>query len=263
MFSLSSDNPERSLKAVDGSGIFRNGCMDYLQSRGETDDLLNTPSFRGVWLSLFRPSLRLRETLVESFTAMQLWPREFSAAQCRLKHPALMGEILLNSQGQDVDVGGFDFAKVKETIVPHALRAIQCSQKMAGDPKVTLYLYSDVADVVEYLMNQTTVDAATETEIDRAAINVVHEVRLVRRPTVWATANLDRNLGLPVESYLGAFADLYTAVAARCVSYGVGNYGHLAARLSGTNCSLVHTESVKGWGRKYGEEVGRAEVCEL
>ena len=42
------------------------------------------------------------------------------------------------------------------------------------------------------------------------------------------------------EEYYSAFVDLYIAIGARCLSFGVGNYAYLVAKIFSTPCLQVH-----------------------
>jgi hypothetical protein len=43
-------------------------------------------------------------------------------------------------------------------------------------------------------------------------------------------------------AYRATFVDLYLAVAARCVTFGVGNFAYLATKISGTTCRIRHAD---------------------
>jgi hypothetical protein len=73
-------------------------------------------------------------------------------------------------------------------------------------------------------------------------------------------AHLDKNKGRPPEDYYPTFVDFWLASEARCVTYGVGFYGALAAKVSGTSCRLLHEN--EAWG-DVGDKASRTPQCIL
>jgi hypothetical protein len=85
-----------------------------------------------------------------------------------------------------------------------------------------------------------------------------------RDASKWPTAHLDRQLGLPPEAYVSTFIDLYIAASARCIAFGVGNFGYLAAKISGTNCVVLHEgQRTRGQARMWNQQSGGARKCKL
>jgi hypothetical protein len=261
---------------------------EVLHTRQETDFVHNTSTYGTLWRALFRPSPLLRTHLVRSLRTLHLQPRQYQAAHVRARHPGRTGYAITNADGTNADAAGLDFAgPFRDSVIADGVRAVQCALKAASSNTTTafnkpVYFYSDSDDLVRYMQshysnNSTTATADGNSVSDNAtdpnvpATNdtlptTAHSQKLVvvSRPITGRTVHLDLQQGFPVESYVETFVDLYIAALAQCVVYGVGNYGYLASRISGTDCALahqhIHSERI---ARRYDEATHRAPLCVL
>lgn len=83
--------------------------------------------------------------------------------------------------------------------------------------------------------------------------------RVVSR-NVWETpaTHLDREKKVPKRTHIASFVDLYLAIQARCLVFGVGNFAYFAARISGTDC-IARYENITH--HRFNQQTGGAPYC--
>ena len=79
---------------------------------------------------------------------------------------------------------------------------------------------------------------------------------MVARNVTLENAHIDRQKGRAAPDYYGTFVDLYVAMQARCVVYGIGYYAAFAAKISGTDCAYLYAEET--WGSQVEKN---ARIC--
>jgi hypothetical protein len=223
--------------------------MDELKRLGETDMLHHTHSFGMIFHSLFQPVPSLQQQLRRIQSNLGLIPKQYSAVHCRVRHPsnfrdfnhsAKMGEGLYFP-----DKSGLAFhGEGKEMAVSIAIHAIDCTPRVVASGKTSshepiIYFYADEEELVQYMTN----DIAQKSPLDEAASKAVEGIRLVARPLDDQTLHIDKQDGKThdAKAYFGTFLDLYLAADARCISYGIGNFGYLASKIAGpTGCHVRH-----------------------
>ena len=72
-------------------------------------------------------------------------------------------------------------------------------------------------------------------------------------------AHIDRQKGRAPAAYYGTFVDLFLAINARCMTFGVGFYAVFAAKISGIKCKQLYTE--EAWGGSERKAL-MADICE-
>lgn len=140
---------------------------------------------------------------------------------------------------------------------------VKCSARLLRQPNEAIYFFSDSSELVDYVVNGKGRVGPNQTKIDLAMANITQSNRVVaRNVSGYPTIHIDLQSGFPAEYYLDTFVDLYLAANARCVSFGVGNFGYLASKISGTTCTQVHNlMPVVRDRRIYAQQSGGAPVC--
>ena len=223
------------------------------------------PVLGAIFRSLFRPSTAVQAKIDAIYKQLSLSPGNYTTAHCRVRHPGLYGQkILGKEEGKDADESGLVFeGEFKENAIRAALMGVKCSARLKSVPNEAIYFMSDSDELVDYVVNGKGRTGSNQTEIDLAMTNATTANRVVARNISGTpTLHIDRQKGFPAEYYLDTFVDLYIAVNARCVSYGVGNFGYFASKISGTSCRQVHNlMPVVKDRRKWNQQGGDAPVC--
>jgi hypothetical protein len=199
---------------------------------------------------------------------------KYSATHCRVRHPGrFMDNIATGKNGSEADVSGLPWhGPNKEMALASATRALLCTQWLSKSTEEPVYFYSDSEDLVQQLLveqNQIQTGATptfaenNETKTGRKRQSVLKTTTLaVRDVSKWPTAHLDRQVGLPAEAYVSTFVDLYIAASARCIAFGVGNFGYLAAKISGTKCLVLYEgQHTRAQARMWNQQHGSARKC--
>lgn len=267
-------NETRSKKVV---VLFREGHSVDLSSKlialGETDTIHDTATFGKVWHAMFRPSALVQSQLNQTRNELGLIPGQYLAAHCRVRHPGRFATNVAGKTDHEADSTGLPWMSPhKEMAVESALHALKCSEWVANATTQPIYFYSDSEDLVHYLLdakNRSSIDLvptsnANETGIDLRTRQLMQKTRFTARNLEWPTVHLDRQLGLPAEAYVSTFVDLYMAAGARCIAFGVGNFGFFASKLSGTKCLVVHEKhNSRRQAQLWRQQTGGAPTCPL
>jgi hypothetical protein len=138
----------------------------------------------------------------------------------------------------------------KEAAIQIAEHAVKCSQHLVGTANEKHYFYSDSDDLMDYMRN-----------------NSHHGVQIVSRSTRQPSAHLDELLvverNFTWEAFANAFLDLYVAINAKCLTFGMGNFGYLAAQLSESNCTMRATIARKKKLLKWGTFHPNIPLCPI
>jgi hypothetical protein len=146
-----------------------------------------------------------------------------------------------------------------------ATKALTCAQTVAPDHPI--YFLSDSNDLVRHVtvelrdahylaMQANNANNASDSEPLYPALQaVVAQAQsqsgsgvgmIVARDVTNETAHLDRQKGRPADAYYSTFVDLFLAIHAHCVVYGIGYYAAFAAKISGTPCKYLYQK--EAWG---------------
>lgn len=224
-----------------------------------------------VFRSLFRPSAALQSALDKVYREVNLTPGNYTAAHCRVRHPGFYGHRATGKvNGQDADASGLIFEGVwKEKATRAALMGVQCAARLRQNDAEPIYFMSDEEQVVAYVVHgkggSGGGDDNATAAVDAAMAAATREARVVaRNVTARPTLHIDNQPGHPPEYYMDTFVDLYLAINARCVSFGVGNFGYFASKISGTTCTQVHSLMAnRKEMRKWNQQNGGAPMCNI
>jgi hypothetical protein len=244
-----------------------------------------TLSFGNIWRAMFRPSPLVQKELDATMDSLGLVPGKYSATHCRVRHPGRFANYTWGKNGGEADISGLPwYGPNKDMAIKSAVRALKCSHWISSEStnnkeQEPVYFYSDSEDLVHHLLsekkNQTTnmatatrsklLDSSNETDLERQTRDVLSKTKLAARDlSKWPTAHLDRQAGLPAEAYVSTFVDLYIAASARCIAFGVGNFGYMAAKISGTKCLVLHEgHHSRRQARMWNQQSGGARKCRV
>ncbi|GKY91959.1 hypothetical protein MPSEU_000167500 [Mayamaea pseudoterrestris] len=247
---------------------------ERLRALGETDMLHQSSTYGNIFRMFFRlhpkvqlelenvlSTLRLRPTLQPTDHFLNAHNYDhfsyYSGVHCRVRHPkATPKDVLVKGKHQDhpADKTGLPWeGETRDFAIETATHALQCAKTLAQSKDEPIYFFADSNDLVRFMsheLNDATFMRVNETllrdPIARNAQEVVQSMHVVARNVQLENAHIDRQKGRDAPSYYGTFIDLYLAMYARCITYGIGYYAILATRISGTQCKLLYTEET--WG---------------
>ena len=254
-------------------------------------DLHKAPTFGAIWNLFFRPSPQIRTEIVRVMGEMGLLRNKregayayakanddvslpptvhYTAVHCRVRHPKAhpLGEVVkgknanypADKTGLPWVEGGPQRAFALET----ANKALVCAGEIQSDSKNALpvYFLSDSNDLVNHvaveLANTTYLNerGSNASWVNPKLLSTVRSQRIVARDTTLENAHIDRQKGREAPAYYATFVDLYLAMKARCVVYGIGYYAAFAAKVSGTDCTYLYAK--ESWGAQVAKS---ARIC--
>ena len=148
--------------------------------------------------------------------------------------------------------------------------AINCTNRMRAHESEPVYFFSDSEDLVRHMaapLQDSLVNGNASLSEQRS--NVIKETispgRIVSRDLYKKTVHLDLEDAPDVSYFYGTFVDLYLGVAARCVSFGIGNYAYLSTRISNTKCLQTHERFRPALARRWGTDLRKikGEKCPI
>jgi len=173
-----------------------------------------------------------------------------------LAYPILLLLFLLQkNENYPADKTGLPWlGKMREFAVETGTDALQCAKRKLQNPSEPIYFFSDSNDLVRYfsreLQNETFVKTnhtlLKSNSVDWAALQAAQSSRVVSREVHLENAHIDRQKGRAPPAYYATFVDLFLAINARCITFGVGFYAVFAAKISGIKCKQLYTE--EAWG---------------
>lgn len=244
----------------------------WLTELGETDMIHGTATFGNIFRLLFRLTPPLQSALDQIYDSLHLQPGLYSAVHCRVRHPkAFVGMVKGKYDKYPADKTGLPWeGDTRQTAIATGVRAVRCAQTLLEEQQFAdpIYFFSDSNDLVRYMSHELYNATYTEqhatnftwSAVERDALAVAQTARILARPSDEENAHIDKQKGRDAPAYYGTFLDLYLAMQARCVTYGVGFYAVFATKLSQTPCKLLYQE--EAWGGDARKRMG-APLCSL
>eukprot|EP00977_Amphora_coffeiformis_P021191 scaffold8966_cov152-Amphora_coffeaeformis.AAC.2 len=227
-----------------------------LIASGETDMIHDTATFGNIFRLFFRLAPPLQAQLEEIYQNLHLQAGAYSAVHCRVRHPkAVVGLVKGQNENYPADKSGLPWeGETRQIAIDTANRALRCAQTLQPTDHDPIYFFSDSNDLVHYMSNEiynatflkqhANHFAASSTE--QKALEISRTLKVLARPATHENAHIDRQKGREAPAYYGTFIDLFLAMNARCVTYGVGYYAVFATKISHTPCKLLYQE--EAWG---------------
>jgi hypothetical protein len=245
---------------------------ERLVALGEKDMLHWTSSYGGIFWMFFRPSPAIQSELDAVYQELNLSPGHYSAVHCRVRHPkATPSNVMVKGKNDahPADKTGLPWEGAsRDFAVETATRALKCAKTLLEEPNEPVYLFSDSNDLVRYMSHELkdpkfvagNMTIFKDSKVDAAALKIAEGTNVLAREMSIENAHIDRQKGRDPPAYYATFVDLFLAVHARCVTYGIGFYAVFATKISGISCKLLYQE--EAWG---GSEAKRQNTnhCEL
>jgi len=251
-----------------------------LMDLGETDLLHWKSSFGHLFWSMFQPSPNVQKELDQIHEELNITENSYSAVHCRVRHPkATPPKIFVKGKNANypADKTGLPWVnQTRDFAIATASKALQCAKlHMPGDDddkkKEPLYFFSDSNDLVRFISHELTSpkflhknsSLLVKGTYDQDALKQVQSLRVVSRSSETENAHIDRQKGRPPEAYYGTFVDLWIAIQARCVTYGIGYFALFATKLvvgDPKKCELPYVYQEEAWGGRAGTKKG-SQTC--
>jgi hypothetical protein len=198
---------------------------------------------------------------------------------CRVRHPkAYEAGTMIKGKNDKypADKTGLPWIEghpLREFACQTAATALGCARAIANHGGVVketpnniqmpVYFLADSNDLVRHvsleLQDMTGYLHTNTTGIYQPLLTEVQSLprrRIVARDMTLENAHIDRQKGREPAAYYGTFIDLYLAMQAKCVVYGIGYYAALAAKISGTTCAYLYAQ--EAWGSQVSKQ---AHIC--
>ena len=145
-----------------------------------------------------------------------------------------------------------------------ANKALTCARDVGdtNDETTPVYFLSDSNDLVTHVAveladsNYMKTHGSNSSWVNQQLLETVRSQKVVARNTTIENPHIDRQKGRPPDAYYPTFVDLYIAMKAKCVVYGIGYYAAFAAKISGTDCTYLYAK--ESWGAQVEKS---AKIC--
>ncbi|KAG7369049.1 hypothetical protein IV203_031792 [Nitzschia inconspicua] len=244
----------------------------------QPEQLHVAPTFGKIFHLFFRPSPAVYDEIKTVLHMLQLTPNQYTAVHCRVRHPKAheAGSVVKGKNAKyPADKTGLPWDEghpLREFACQTATTALQCARDIAKEDTTSsiqtisslpIYFLADSNDLVRHvsleLQDTKGYLQTNKTGIYQPLLNEVQATphrRIVARDVTLENAHIDRQKGRDPPAYFGTFVDLYLALQARCVVYGIGYYAAFAAKISGTTCSYLYAQ--EAWGSQVSKQ---AHIC--
>ena len=254
------------------------------ESYWKASDLHKAPTFGRIWKLFFRPSPAVRGEIVDAMEKMDLLLHEkedtgspndlpptvpYKAVHCRVRHPKAHppGKVMKGkNEKYPADKTGLPWIvgePQRAFAIETANKALICAKEIPGiDKTAPVYFLSDSNDLVNHvaleLADSTYLKehGSNASWVDPSLLETIQSQKVVARNTTLENAHIDRQKGRPPPAYYATFVDLYLAMKANCVVYGIGYYAAFAAKISGTDCAYLYAK--ESWGTQVEKS---AKIC--
>lgn len=254
------------------------------ESHWKASDLHKAPTFGRIWKLFFRPSPAVRGEIVDAMEKMDLLLPEkegkgspndlppsvpYKAVHCRVRHPKAHppGKVMKGKNDKyPADKTGLPWVEggpERAFAIETANKALVCAKEIPGiDSTAPVYFLSDSNDLVNHVALELADEAylkehiANTSWVDPSLLATIRSQKVVARNTTLENAHIDRQKGRPPPAYYATFVDLYLAMKAKCVVYGIGYYAAFAAKVSGTDCAYLYAK--ESWGTQVEKS---AKIC--
>jgi hypothetical protein len=264
---------------LEKEGFYRNDPNSHKPSQ-----LHVSPTFGDIFNLFFQPSTEIQQQLASIQTELSLNDNDYTAVHCRVRHPKAhpVGQVVKGkNDNYPADKTGLPWEEghpLREFACQTAATAISCAVSAAamqeeeeaegGGRNNKIYFLSDSNDLVRHVVTELqspTYLQNNKTGIYQPLLDVIQQttttssssyLSIVSRDVTMENAHIDRQKGRDPPAYYGTFVDLYLAIHAKCVVYGIGYYAAFAAKISGTRCAYLYAK--EEWGTQVSKS---AHIC--
>jgi hypothetical protein len=198
-----------------------------------------------IWPNLFRrmfkPSTALGKVIDDHANKYGLVPGAYSGAHVRARYPGEgIQEIRRksNSTQEDEVINMYD-PPTRAVVNEIGENAIQCAVKLFPETR-QVYFATDTNRIIDYLLHESPIwspQNKNETLSTRPAIIIVSRPNYNK-----GSLHIDTHLNFPgregiapVDEFYQIFIDLWILSHTKCLSQGLGGFGHFASILSGNH----------------------------
>ena len=200
----------------------------------------------GIFRHMFRPSPALGETLDAFAWERGMVPGEYTAAQIRARFPVGSGGIQMVVKVELVNMKHDDTRRLVHEIADNAA---SCAFGAMPHSK-HVYIATDTWETVEYLMHESPLWANDHSVRAGNHVTNASDANRRRQPPAEIVARPDYKVPAlhlnapnfhgsegkaPPEAYFSIFFDLWMLAHSKCMSQGLGGYGHFGSMLSGNH----------------------------
>jgi len=214
-----------------------------LKKAHETDMIDDTLTFGRIFWSFFQINPKVQNLIMEQKEILQLHKNNYVAVHCRTRHPKGWSKDKppprAEVEGYPADKSDIIFEGYeKEFTVSVATHAIKCAQALQKNhPHAEnidhfaepVYLLTDTFKVTNHMVSSPESPFSEDNQV-------------IARDDSVPSFHIDRKKGRSIEEHYGTFLDLFFMIEARCITYGIGNFGRLASKISGTKCLNQHRQ---------------------
>ena len=218
----------------------------------KAEDLNHGPAFGNIFWTFFRLAEGLAQeldrTLQEELSGLSS-PGTYSAVHVRARHPKSGTK---HARGKVYKAGGADKWGLlfegpgKDAAIQTASHAMDCILQASNATALNepIYFYADSDDLAQYM---STIWRKNDTDAKWHTNETNHGfARILTRRSHHENLHIDRQEHDDPAVFYPSFIDLLLGAQARCISYGVGNFGYFSAKLSNTPCRVLYQH--ESWG---------------
>ena len=180
--------------------------------------------FKHIFQSLFKLSDPVQELLLSTKKEIGLG-EDYVGVHLRARYPGI--SKVLDKAGEQIDFNGITNVtpQVKQEILKLGNHAIQCTRAAAGDKDAQVYFASDTVLAMKLQHEQD--DRVVHLKTDQERVH-------------FGASRAASSKGPQCSQYYPAIVDLWLLSQAKCIGFGVGGYGSLAAMMSDFECWTIH-----------------------
>ena len=211
----------------------------------------------------FQPSPALDLQLQQVERNLGIETRKFNAVHCRIRHPKSF-DSNSNISNEEIipflDSHGFNWTseELRHHAIKHALKALSCHS--SSKEQTPTYFFSDTLELSKFVINEGDL-TSNMSKLEREARTTFDAMDIVaRNDSSDKNRHIDREKYGDPPSYFGTFIDLYIAMRAECITFGIGNYAFFAAKLSGTSCRYMYEK--ERWGFIVSSKIALSKTCD-
>lgn len=226
-------------------------------------DVHNSATYGKLFHIFFQPSPPLNVQLQQVEQDLGIETREFDAVHCRIRHPkSFHSESKIAAEMIPfLDSHGFNWTneELRGFAINHALKALSChSTSKEQNP---IYFFSDTLDLAKFVVDKGNF-TSNMSKLERDARSSFDGMNIVvRNDSSEKNRHIDREKFGDPPSYFGTFIDLYIAMKAKCITYGIGNFAFFASKLSATSCRYIYEK--EHWGLIVSSKTSSSKTCDV
>ena len=221
---------------------------------GSSGGLRSVDVWPGIFRRMFKPSKGVGKAIETIAKESGLVPGEYGGAHIRARFSVGRGGIKMRSKKNENAGVNMGDNETQQMVKRLGDTAVKCVTKVMPETK-HIYVATDTNELIQYLLNENPSPKLRWNDEDAGGENVGENVTIVVRPDYNASSlHIEsRNFaGLegtaPPEAFFQIFIDLWMMAHTKCLSQGLGGFGHFGSMLSGNHltCRTRHRDYILG-----------------